>query len=219
MDGYCDAFLPKVLQSERGRGKQQNAGWQAARGEWCLFLHADSQLPPHYDQLIASAVQFTQCRDGSSIRSRWARPREAAWWAKRSRSTCTSTGSGSGGGGSTSSRCGSGTARSRQGDSEVGQAALVSSSLAIGNVYSCRCSASGGAASTATGSSWAARRTGQGCLLSPSVACWGAFKTIRTDVSGSLLVCGKSYGNAGGLELGAICRVGRAVAHSTSCAR
>eukprot|EP00198_Chlamydomonas_reinhardtii_P000433 XP_001689768.1 predicted protein [Chlamydomonas reinhardtii] len=56
----------KVLQSERGRGKQQNAGWQAARGEWCLFLHADSQLPPHYDQLIASAIQAGRLRGGAS---------------------------------------------------------------------------------------------------------------------------------------------------------
>ena len=35
----------RVLHSSPGRGRQMNAGAAAARGDWLLFLHADSQLP------------------------------------------------------------------------------------------------------------------------------------------------------------------------------
>ncbi|PNH02503.1 hypothetical protein TSOC_011512, partial [Tetrabaena socialis] len=46
-----------VLQTERGRGRQLNAGWRAARGEWVLFLHSDSQLPDQYDRHLAAALR------------------------------------------------------------------------------------------------------------------------------------------------------------------
>lgn len=38
----------KVIQSPRGRGKQLNAGWSKATGDWVLFLHADTLLPDGY---------------------------------------------------------------------------------------------------------------------------------------------------------------------------
>ncbi|MEO7177881.1 MAG: glycosyltransferase, partial [Allosphingosinicella sp.] len=36
----------RVIQSARGRGLQLAAGAAAARGEWLLFLHADTLLDP-----------------------------------------------------------------------------------------------------------------------------------------------------------------------------
>ncbi len=44
----------KVSESERGRGIQMNAGARQARGNYLLFLHADTQLPPDaYQELIS----------------------------------------------------------------------------------------------------------------------------------------------------------------------
>lgn len=37
-----------MVKCGRGRGKQLNAGWKIAKGEWVLFLHADTHLPPEY---------------------------------------------------------------------------------------------------------------------------------------------------------------------------
>ena len=36
----------RVLRAEKGRARQMNAGAAAACGEWLLFLHADTLLPP-----------------------------------------------------------------------------------------------------------------------------------------------------------------------------
>jgi hypothetical protein len=41
-----------VLHSQKGRAKQMNAGAAAARARSLLFLHADSRLPPHYQQAV-----------------------------------------------------------------------------------------------------------------------------------------------------------------------
>ena len=40
------------LQAARGRASQMNAGARLARGEWLLFLHADTQLPDKALQTI-----------------------------------------------------------------------------------------------------------------------------------------------------------------------
>ncbi|HET7370869.1 MAG TPA: TIGR04283 family arsenosugar biosynthesis glycosyltransferase [Gammaproteobacteria bacterium] len=45
----------RVVTSARGRGAQMNAAARAARGEWLLFLHADTQIDA--PRLLADAVE------------------------------------------------------------------------------------------------------------------------------------------------------------------
>jgi rSAM/selenodomain-associated transferase 2 len=44
-----------IVNSARGRAVQMNAGAATARGEWLLFLHADSRLPQGWIEAIARA--------------------------------------------------------------------------------------------------------------------------------------------------------------------
>ncbi len=46
----------QVLTGPRGRARQMNAGAAQARGDVLLFLHADTQLPPAADALVAQAL-------------------------------------------------------------------------------------------------------------------------------------------------------------------
>ncbi|MCK0716251.1 TIGR04283 family arsenosugar biosynthesis glycosyltransferase [Chromohalobacter sarecensis] len=46
----------RVIQSPPGRARQMNAGADAARGNHLVFLHADTQLPPHADRLVMNAL-------------------------------------------------------------------------------------------------------------------------------------------------------------------
>ena len=43
------------LEAPRGRARQMNAGAAAARGDWLLFLHADSRLPSGWRDAIEQA--------------------------------------------------------------------------------------------------------------------------------------------------------------------
>lgn len=43
------------VESARGRARQMNAGAAAARGEWLVFLHADTHLPSGWRQAIDTA--------------------------------------------------------------------------------------------------------------------------------------------------------------------
>ena len=45
------------MTSPRGRGIQMNAGARRATGDLLLFLHADSALPPDFEQSIAAALE------------------------------------------------------------------------------------------------------------------------------------------------------------------
>eukprot|EP01026_Neomeris_dumetosa_P069005 TRINITY_DN67979_c0_g1_i1.p2 TRINITY_DN67979_c0_g1~~TRINITY_DN67979_c0_g1_i1.p2 ORF type:complete len:100 (-),score=6.16 TRINITY_DN67979_c0_g1_i1:42-341(-) len=40
----------KVVQCNKGRGRQLNQGWRKASGDWVLFLHGDCRLPIQYDR-------------------------------------------------------------------------------------------------------------------------------------------------------------------------
>ena len=64
VDGGSDATLDRmagsrpgtrVLRAAAGRARQMNAGAREAAGEWLLFLHADSALPPGWRDAIAGA--------------------------------------------------------------------------------------------------------------------------------------------------------------------
>lgn len=37
-------LVDRVIASAAGRARQMNVGWRAARGQWVLFLHADTRL-------------------------------------------------------------------------------------------------------------------------------------------------------------------------------
>lgn len=49
-------LVDKVLQSEKGRARQMNAGADSANGEILIFLHADTYLPNNALSLINDAI-------------------------------------------------------------------------------------------------------------------------------------------------------------------
>ena len=68
----------RLLRSAPGRGCQMNAGAAAARGEWLLFLHADSRLPGAWHTAIATADDTADSAGG------WFRLRiDATAWQAR----------------------------------------------------------------------------------------------------------------------------------------
>lgn len=48
------AFGVRLLEGPAGRGRQLKAGAQAARGNWLLFLHADTRLSPGWSDVVAT---------------------------------------------------------------------------------------------------------------------------------------------------------------------
>ncbi len=68
-EGFCD----RVLQAERGRAQQLNAGAKVARGDVLWFLHVDAEVP---DQCLDEIRQLLQNRDvaGGFFRIRLPRP-------------------------------------------------------------------------------------------------------------------------------------------------
>lgn len=83
--GSCDATADiasslgaKVIPCEPGRARQANAGAQSARSEILLFLHADTMLPPGWDDhvrktlaqegFVAGAFTFAVDMPGLSLR-------------------------------------------------------------------------------------------------------------------------------------------------------
>jgi rSAM/selenodomain-associated transferase 2 len=47
----------RIIEAPRGRGTQLAAGAAAARGDWLLFLHADTVLGPGWSRQVAAFVQ------------------------------------------------------------------------------------------------------------------------------------------------------------------
>ncbi len=54
----------QVLNAPRGRGRQLRAGGAAARGDWLLFLHADTKLGAGWQRAIAQHVAVAPDRAG-----------------------------------------------------------------------------------------------------------------------------------------------------------
>lgn len=52
----ADAAGAEIVTGPPSRGGQLRRGAQAARGEWFLFLHADSVLPPGWADLVAARM-------------------------------------------------------------------------------------------------------------------------------------------------------------------
>jgi rSAM/selenodomain-associated transferase 2 len=51
-----DAAGAEIVTAERGRGRQLAAGGAAARGEWLLFLHADTVLDARWREAVAAFI-------------------------------------------------------------------------------------------------------------------------------------------------------------------
>lgn len=62
----------RVISCSRGRGLQQDLGSRSARGEFLLFLHADSELPSDYDSMLYGSLSDPTNR---------ARDKKALWGA------------------------------------------------------------------------------------------------------------------------------------------
>ncbi len=54
----------QLLQSERGRGRQMNAGARHASGDWLLFLHADTLLPENGLAAILESAEQRKIQAG-----------------------------------------------------------------------------------------------------------------------------------------------------------
>jgi rSAM/selenodomain-associated transferase 2 len=55
----ASTLADRVLKSARGRALQMNAGARAARGDALVFLHADTRLPAHADELVLRALEHS----------------------------------------------------------------------------------------------------------------------------------------------------------------
>lgn len=67
-DGTCALarrFGARVVSAPRGRALQLNAGAEEARGEFLLFLHADTWLPASYPRLIALCLEQPDVAGGA----------------------------------------------------------------------------------------------------------------------------------------------------------
>lgn len=66
-EAIAEATGARLVSAPRGRGTQLRAGAEAAKGDWLLFLHADTRLPPDWPGLCARHIET--------------RPDQAGWFA------------------------------------------------------------------------------------------------------------------------------------------
>ena len=60
--GIAETAGAKIVKAPKGRGTQLAAGAQAARGEWLLFLHADTVLQPGWDEEVETLLERLEKR-------------------------------------------------------------------------------------------------------------------------------------------------------------
>jgi rSAM/selenodomain-associated transferase 2 len=65
------------VETRRGRAHQMNAGASVARGDWIVFLHADTRLPPRWRDAVDAADRDRRAAFGC-FRFKLASPRVAA---------------------------------------------------------------------------------------------------------------------------------------------
>ncbi len=53
----CDAAGAALVTAEQGRGAQLQAGAKAAKGDWVLFLHADTVLTPGWEAEVSKFLE------------------------------------------------------------------------------------------------------------------------------------------------------------------
>lgn len=153
--------LAQVIRAPRGRGSQLNAGWRRAKGDWVLFLHADSQLPPGYNALLQQQLAAA------------ARQQQRPWWqpfgggqqqaaAERERALAWGAGA-----------CGA------QCQSEQRQPRrpwwLLGGDGSVGSSGTCKCGGGSGSPQC-SGDMCSSRGSGAGACAPPA---WGCFSSIR----------------------------------------
>jgi len=62
--GIAERAGARVIVAPRGRGTQLRAGGEAARGDWLLFLHADTRLGAGWREAVAAHVATAPDRAG-----------------------------------------------------------------------------------------------------------------------------------------------------------
>ncbi|SFR39119.1 transferase 2, rSAM/selenodomain-associated [Robiginitalea myxolifaciens] len=86
----------RVIQSDRGRAKQMNAGAAAASGELLYFLHADTLPPEGFDRSIQDACHFNSEKKPAltsgcfRLKFDWNHPvlNFFAWWTRINHPIC-----------------------------------------------------------------------------------------------------------------------------------
>ena len=79
----ADGVGARIVEGAKGRGRQLIAGAAAARGEWLLFLHADTALDDGWRKDAALFVAGSQNRAAAfrfAFDDDTAAARRAAWW-------------------------------------------------------------------------------------------------------------------------------------------